>query len=246
MIMQKHFNDWKIKYRVATNGNEVVELAKQHTFDLILMDIQMPLVDGYGATKIIRSTLPGEKASVPIIAVTAHASDSERIKCLEAGMNDYLSKPFRSEDLLKKISGFFNIPKSLPATRKETQAATEQQPVPAFNRFRVMDVDYLKRVAMNEPQFVQEMISIFLQRTPEALRTIREGIYAKDMKTVWQTAHRMKPTFSYMGMKDTSVLAADLEKLCKNAPDEVKAEFLLGNIEYDFSVAQSLIQKNFS
>jgi len=245
LIMQKHFSDWKIKYKVAANGKEVVELAKQNTFDLILMDIQMPLMDGYDATKIIRSTLPAEKARVPIIAVTAHASDTERIKCLDAGMNDYLSKPFRSEDLLKKICGFFDGPMPSLGSRKETLSAAKEKDTSSHNQFRVVDLDYLRRVAVDEPQFIQEMISIFLQRTPEALRTIRDSINAKDMKTVWQTAHRMKPTFSYMGMKNTSILAADLEKLCKNAPDEAKAEFLLGNIEYDFNIAQSLIEKEF-
>jgi CheY-like chemotaxis protein len=245
VIMQKHFNDWKIKYKVAANGKEVIELAKQNTFDLILMDIQMPLVDGYDATKIIRSSLPPAKAAVPIIAVTAHASDTERIKCLEAGMNDYLSKPFRSEDLLKKICGLFDRPMDFSETRKETLSAGKSKETYPANRFRVIDLDYLRRVAADEPQFMQEMISIFLQRTPEALRTIRNSISARDMQTVWQTAHRMKPTFSYMGMKNTSVLAADLETLCKNAPDETKAEFLLGNIEYDFTIAQSLIEKEF-
>jgi len=221
LIMQKHFSDWKIKYKVAANGKEVVELAKQNTFDLILMDIQMPLMDGYDATKIIRSTLPAEKARVPIIAVTAHASDTERIKCLDAGMNDYLSKPFRSEDLLKKICGFFDGPMPSLGSRKETLSAAKEKDTSSHNQFRVVDLDYLRRVAVDEPQFIQ------------------------DMKTVWQTAHRMKPTFSYMGMKNTSILAADLEKLCKNAPDEAKAEFLLGNIEYDFNIAQSLIEKEF-
>jgi CheY-like chemotaxis protein len=245
MIIQKHFKDWKIKFKVAENGNEVVELVKQHTFDLILMDIQMPIMDGYDATKIIRNTLPQQKAGVPIIAVTAHATNTERVKCLEAGMNDYLSKPFRSEDLLKKICGFMDGRVNIPESRKEKiSAASEKKETSSF-QFRVVDMDYLRRVAVNEPQFIQEMISIFLQRTPEALRTIRDSINAKDMQTVWQTAHRMKPTFSYMGMKNTSVLAADLEKLCKNTPDEVKAEFLLGNIEYDFNIAQSLIEKEF-
>lgn len=246
LIVQKHFNDWKIKYKVAVNGKEVIELAKQHTFDLILMDIQMPMVDGYDATKIIRSTLPAEKAKVPIVAVTAHASSTERTKCLEAGMNDYLSKPFRSEDLLKKICGFFDARADVSGSRKETLSAASEKEKPADNTFRVVDMDYLKRVAVSEPQFIQEMIALFLQRTPEALRTIRDGIHAKDMTTVWQTAHRMKPTFSYMGMKNTSVLAADLEKLCRNSPDEIKAEFLLGNIEYDFNIAQTLIQKEFT
>lgn len=244
MIVQKYFSDWKIKYKVAVNGKEVTELASRYKFDLILMDIQMPVMDGYDATKIIRNTLPAEKAGVPIIAVTAHASDSEKVRCLEAGMNDYLSKPFRSEDLLKKISAFVDGKISLSESRKETLAAPPKKETPSF-QFRVVDMDYLKRVAGDEPQFIQEMIAIFLQRTPEALRTIRQSINAKDMQTVWQTAHKMKPTFSYMGMKNTSVLAAELEKLCKNAPDEAKAEFLLGNIEYDFNIAQTLIEKEF-
>lgn len=159
-------------------------------------------------------------------------------------MNDYLRKPFRAEDLLKKICSVLDGHEA-PAERNEIIPAVKQKETSSAGQFRVVDMDYLKRVAVDEPQFIQEMISIFLQRTPEALETMRNSISAKDMETVWKTAHRMKPTFSYMGMKNTSALAADLEKLCKNSPDEIKAEFLLGNIEYDFSIAQSLIQKEF-
>ena len=91
----------------AENGAVAVELAQTHDFDLVLMDIQMPVMDGYAATALLRQQLG---LAVPIVALTANAIKGEREKCLEAGMDDYLTKPFREDGLLRKVSRWVLCP----------------------------------------------------------------------------------------------------------------------------------------
>jgi CheY-like chemotaxis protein len=94
------------RYHLAENGQEALKVLKSHTeaFDLILMDCQMPLMNGYDASKHIRENVDGQfDEDIPIIALTANAMTGDNIKCLEAGMNDYLAKPFLSEQLAKTL-----------------------------------------------------------------------------------------------------------------------------------------------
>ncbi|MGZ3932462.1 MAG: ATP-binding protein, partial [Bacteroidia bacterium] len=101
LLATKVLEDWKCRVDIADNGSVAVEKASQKAYDLILMDIQLPEMDGYEATRHIRR-LPGG-AKVPIIAMTAHAFSSEAEKCLKAGMNDHVSKPFNEAELCEKI-----------------------------------------------------------------------------------------------------------------------------------------------
>jgi len=241
LIINKHFTDWKINFRFAENGSEAVALVKANNFDFILMDIQMPIMDGFEATRQIRNELSYTKASIPIIAMTAHATDAERIKCMDAGMNDYLSKPFRAEELLRKISAYADN------TLNRSESKNQDIKTTFINESHesVIDLNYLKRVAENEAEFIKDMVAIFLRRTPEAVKTIRAALTEGNYEGLWQTAHRIKPTFSYMGMSETSALCAKLENLCKTTPDKKQAEELIEIIEANYHIAQSLIEKEF-
>src|ERR1051325_3365038 len=98
---------WGIKTSLASSGLEAIEHIEKENFDVVLMDIQMPGLSGLEAVKIIRSTLK-EKAAIPVIAVTGNALKGEEEKCLQAGMNDYISKPFREKELYEKLVKQFN------------------------------------------------------------------------------------------------------------------------------------------
>ena len=95
-----------IQLTIAENGQEAVDLLRSRNFDLVLMDIQMPVMDGYEATKCIREEFPPHKANMPILAMTAHAHISKDEKFKEYGMDDYVLKPFEPEDLFRKIAKY--------------------------------------------------------------------------------------------------------------------------------------------
>ena len=102
--LAKHImQSWGFTVDVAANGKEAVEKVEKNSYDLVLMDIQMPEMDGYEATRSIRKMDNAEKRDVPIIAMTAHAMSGEAEKCKNAGMNDYISKPFDIKNLHSKI-----------------------------------------------------------------------------------------------------------------------------------------------
>ncbi|MES2590562.1 MAG: ATP-binding protein [Bacteroidota bacterium] len=103
ILAKKVLNDWKWKVEIAENGKVAIEKLNDNDFDIILMDVQMPEMDGYEATQAIRSNLASSKFNIPIVAMTAHALAGEAQKCMEAGMNDYISKPFDKKVLYSKI-----------------------------------------------------------------------------------------------------------------------------------------------
>ena len=96
-------------FDIAENGQEAVEKILLNDYDVVLMDLHMPIMDGYLASSIIRNDLPENKRNVPIIALTAAAIKGEKEKCFSIGMNEYISKPFKSEDLIEKIINVANV-----------------------------------------------------------------------------------------------------------------------------------------
>ena len=157
-------------------------------------------------------------------------------------LTDYMRKPYNADELLFKIMENSSNKKISFSVNTNTERKTE------FNMedtTSIIDMQYLKRVAEGEPDFIRDMIAIFFKRTPDAIATIRLALADGNIELVWQTAHRMKPSFSYMGMTTTSALAAKIEKLYKTAPDKTQAEEWLTTIENNFRIAQSLIEKEF-
>ncbi|MGZ5551255.1 MAG: response regulator [Nitrososphaeraceae archaeon] len=108
MVVSKVLENWKCKVDIAGNGKIAIDKINAGTFDLILMDIQMPEMDGYETASYIRIKIPPPKCNIPIIAMTAHSFGNEIEKCLKCGMNDYISKPFDEAILSEKILKMVN------------------------------------------------------------------------------------------------------------------------------------------
>jgi CheY-like chemotaxis protein len=107
------------KVTIAENGVRALEKLKEDKFDIILMDIQMPEMDGYQTTTIIRSDLETPLSEIPIMAMTAHALAQEKDKCMYAGMNDYISKPFEADELFSKIVALVKKDREVPILENE-------------------------------------------------------------------------------------------------------------------------------
>lgn len=204
--------NWQCVTDTAENGLVAIEWIKNHSYDIVLMDIQMPVMDGYETTKAIRMMAPPQ-CNVPIIALTANATKPDVEKCLAAGMNDYLSKPFTPDDLYKKL---FKDLKIVPLAHPIEKPVKEKK--------KLYDLDYLRRISDNNKEFIHEMVQTFVTTMPPVLREMDEAVLEKNWERLSRLAHKVKPTFTLMGLEDLKVLVVFIEtnSAVGNDLDEVK------------------------
>ncbi|MBL7749040.1 MAG: response regulator, partial [Chitinophagaceae bacterium] len=228
-IIEKMFREWGVTCDFAVTGTEAVKAASATCYDVILMDVEMPDMNGYQATEIIRADLPAPQNATPIIAMTGHAMLGEKEKCIGIGMNDYISKPFKPEELKDKIieltgkrstsTPLEHVPNM---TRPTTASAMPDQTAGMNTSYtvspadkKIINLDFLREISDNNEQFFTEFIQMFLQNTPTSLHDIEKGIADSDWESIRQAAHKAKPSFNYVGLKDCSMLSAKIEDYAK-------------------------------
>lgn len=187
-----------IRLDMAVNGQEAVDRMECELYDVVLMDIQMPVMDGVTATRIIRNKLPAPARHVKIIAMTANVLQEDVQAYFDAGMNAYVSKPFNTDELLLKMDSVMgnNMPVS---NSKEEQKAEFVFPVLPE---QVTDMNFLKQFTGGNPDKMKKYIGMFLDNAPKLLDSIDNGLAAKDYKAIKIAAHSLKPQLSYMGVKE--------------------------------------------
>lgn len=197
---------WQCHIDVAENGLVAIEKIKNDFFDVVLMDIQMPVMDGYEATKAIRSMKQG--SHLPIIALTANATPHDVEKCLAAGMNDYLPKPFTPEDLYHKIFDELKIKPNgqIPVQIKRKATTTDIK----------HNLDYLRNVSGDNMDFIHEMVTTFLQTIPPVLEGIRLAMDQQDWSKLSRLIHQIKPSFTLMGLDALKSTIVFIEENSKN------------------------------
>lgn len=191
VLATKVLTNWKWNVEVAENGLVAVEKLQKNNYDLILMDIQMPEMDGYEATRYIRKKLAPPKSTTPIIAMTAHAISGEIERCEQTGMNGYISKPFNEDNLYSKILTVLNI-----KTTMDENLTSDK-----MNGKKYTDLTYLKKLSKGDNDFVKQMISIFINQTPTAIQKMESDLSNKDWTSLRAVAHKMKPSFSFVGVE---------------------------------------------
>jgi len=182
------------------NGEMAIRALTESDFDIILMDVQMPGVNGIEACRRIRNDFPTPKNQVPVIALTAHALETERQMCYEAGMNDFLLKPFSPDELYRKI--ILLTKRDALAERKEFNFEKPARKRP------VLDLNYVKGIAGGNEKFLSEVIEIFIARVPEAMQKMRKNAKSGDWKATYQVLHGIKPSLVMFGGKKVEKLVS--------------------------------------
>lgn len=194
LLAIKVFQKWEKEIDIAENGKIAIDKIEKNNYDIILMDIQMPEMDGNELTKYIRSNM-GSKANIPIIALTAHATLVEEKRSLENGMNDYLSKPFDFNVLLEKL--YHNL---ISAERIKSL----DLPIREEISDQLINFKYLNEFADGDPDFVGNMVSLFLHNTPPALQTIRESNEMDNITVLKAEVHKLKSSIGLLGIEKAS------------------------------------------
>ncbi len=192
-----------INLHSAIHGQDALNKLMKEQYDILLMDIQMPVMDGLTATKLIRTTLPEPARSVKIIAMTANVMQEDVQEYFRMGMNAYVSKPFNADELLLKMDAVMsNIP---PPELKKPEPAPE--PVKETRKFaplpaQVTDMTFLKGFTGGNMDKQQKYMGMFMDNAPKLLDSIEKALLKNDYNAVKIAAHSLKPQLSYMGIKE--------------------------------------------
>ncbi|MEO6166528.1 MAG: tetratricopeptide repeat protein [Chitinophagales bacterium] len=250
----------EVKIEVVKNGKEVIAALKEYTndiipisesnglgFDLILMDVQMPEMDGYETTRIIRSSFPAPVSQIPIIALTASVVRSDLKKCMDAGMNSYVAKPFSKEELLREIG------KVLQRNSNHIIHNTSHDaPQPALGvkdklnakilRRETIDLSRIKSLYGDDPSKMIEYFQQFLELVPARLQQLKSMADEGNRERLYQAAHRLKPQVGFFGMKKEELIANTIEiKAREISPHEL--QILIDQLEEGCNLAMGEIEK---
>ncbi|HUU42032.1 MAG TPA: response regulator, partial [Desulfatiglandales bacterium] len=233
----------KFGYRAdaVANGREAIKALETVPYDMVLMDVQMPVMDGLKATRVIRDPKSSVlKHDVPIIAMTAHAMKGDREKCLEVGMNDYISKPIDPQKLLEAIerqvsnlaSGDGKAVDMVPDDKTADISQTDEKDV--------FDKEELLKRACGDQDICNEILTIFQQNIPEQLKKLKEALEVNNAELVTMQAHTIKGASANIGAHAFRDAAFDMEAAGKEQ-DLNRAGSLLSKLEDEFERLKTVL-----
>lgn len=238
LLAEKLLTDWECVVDVADNGKIAIDKLNKKEYDLILMDIKMPEMDGYETTEYIRKKMPAPVCNIPILAATAHAATWEAEKCIKAGMNDYISKPFDVKELGDKIA---RLLREKSQKMKNQEPVSEQESI-TFSEISVSDkltdLTYLKSISRGNNEFVKKMINSVIIQVSEDIEKMQKLAADNDWEGLSFTAHRTKPSFHFIGMKTVQESISVIEQ---NAKERIQLELipeLVSNLSTIFEKAK--------
>jgi PAS domain S-box-containing protein len=210
LLMKTLLDDFGFEHDIADNGKIAIEKLQNKSYDIILMDLHMPEMNGFEATEYIRSKM---NSQIPIIALTADVTTADLKKCTAVGMNDYISKPLDEKLLYNKIS-------DLLIKHKLIQDRLLSVPISKY-----VDLTFLKKRTKDNPELMREMIELYLKQTPPLIKQLKQGLHDKDWGSVYTAAHKLIPSFSIMGIPQ------DFEDAAKKIQEYSGTQQHLGEIQ---------------
>jgi len=235
LLMKTLLDDFGFDRDIASNGKIAIEKMQTKAYDIILMDLQMPEMNGFEATDYIRNIM---HSNIPIIALTADVTTVDLEKCNAVGMNDYIAKPVDERLLYSKIVSLIKKPLLVNAHNAGLNGQNKTS--------RFIDLNYLNRRTKSNPALMMEMISLYLEQTPPLVTAMKKGLLDKDWKSLYTAVHKMIPSFLIMGistdfenmakkvqeyastmkqMDEIAGLVLQLENVCLQACKELEREF---------------------
>jgi signal transduction histidine kinase/CheY-like chemotaxis protein len=206
-LLKAIFERLNIPLTVVNNGQEALDRLREETFDMVLMDIQMPIMDGYTAIKEIRRTI---STSIPIITMTAHAMVGEKEECLSIGANSYISKPFKESELLYTIAHLGN-----KENFEAPQPQNPTQPPQTKMTDTILNLDYLAEITGGDQELRDELIAMFEKDSQVQLTSIAEASQVNDLERLRQAIHKFRSSLFSVGLLNTANQYKELEATLK-------------------------------
>ena len=191
LLMKTILDEFGFEREIASNGKIAIEKLEAGQYDIVLMDLQMPEMDGFEATDYIRNVM---KSNIPIVALTADVTTVDLAKCTAVGMNDYIAKPVDDRLLYNKII-------SLVKPNKPTEEDTFEEKNQSLT-VNCIHLDYLKERTKSNPILMMEMISLYLQQTPPLVEAMKQSLKDKNWPGVYAAVHKMIPSLAIVGISD--------------------------------------------
>ena len=230
LLIRTLLDDFGFESEIAGNGRIAIERLETSSFDIILMDLQMPEMNGFEATEYIRNKL---KLTIPIIALTADVTTIDAEKCIEFGMNDYISKPVDEGKLFRKMIALIQKPMS-----EETNSYASN------SSSKPIDLSYLMERTKSNPKLMSEMIAIYLAQTPTLISAIRESHKDENLELLHAAVHKMIPSFSIMGIDSKyEIIAKKIQEFASNKDNNIDLVSLIQQLETGCEVACNELQQ---
>ena len=231
VFIQEVLEEMQVNHTLVCNGEQAVKAAQSSTFDLIIMDCLMPIMDGFDASRDIRNLEQSGriKTHTPILALTANAMAGDREKCLAAGMDDYLSKPVRQQELKQKL--YTMIMQDSPADHgqaamtKDKHSDTDRrakQPDPSNanaagpDNIVILDQQAVENARRILKERYDEIVETYIQSTQDYINTMIQAMEKNDIEAIIRPAHTLKSTSKQMGAEKISLIAKDIEHKAKD------------------------------
>jgi PAS domain S-box-containing protein len=209
LLMKTLLDDFGFERDIAGNGKIAIEKLQAKTYDIILMDLQMPEMNGFEATDYIRNVM---NSKIPIIALTADVTTVDLAKCKAVGMNDYIAKPVDEKLLYNKIVGLVKKPSQVKFDKGQEAEPAE--------KIKIINLAYLTHRTKSNPKLMMEMITAYLDQTPALIISMNESFRDKDWKLLNASVHKMIPSFSIMGM------SVEFERMAKKVQEYANTQLL--------------------
>ena len=203
---------------IAENGQEAVDRIRLKNYDLIFMDCQMPVMDGYDATRNIRNYEKNQERNTPIIAMTANVLPAEKSKCLKVGMNDFITKPIDFDQVRSVINSYLQEKITSQVEKKaEKKDSSPSEPI--------LDPDRLLSICGNDTDFIREIVDSFTDDIPHELLLFTQGIDQHDQKNVHASIHKIKGMAANIGAQRLFRLAETIQIACTDDQFSFSASF---------------------
>ncbi len=217
---------FNIQFDMANNGIEAIQISQDKKFDLILMDLQMPECDGFQASRTIRKSMNNPNRTVPIVACTASGLFNEQKEAYDAGMDDFLTKPFSQRKFLEVINQY---------APKENDESID------YLNFKL-----LFEMFDNDEEQIMNMVQVFLSKSDDLIKEIIEAFDSNSITKIYYVSHKYKPSFGMVGLETVQKQLFELEQISKNKITNEKARVLIESLRKDIPAAVSQLKQTFN